>query len=317
MPDIAYYIDRFELLFGQETGIVASCIDIDGLRRISRGADLLTMPSRFQYNRYKSKLTVEGPTPETLQRLIDSTHTLTYWVTYIEVARDRACLSKTDAEHMSEKTILHVTKKNTGEVFIFDGIRYPDTTLNTSNTDEGLFALRTGYFGKKGFQYVVYARVSNYNHLPCLHCEWRVRGAANVRRCFNIRRINDMLRTNLQERFETLRRRFISYEEIDHDRHGRFLNRMRANAQHPGVIREGDFAGGNRPEPKKASNQFLRAHAMISSAELRVYYYKLKQDANKKRRRGTELTPWEEKVRRMSFQRLNSFFRTVENPEGV
>lgn len=71
---------------------------------------------------------------------------------------------------------------------------------------------------------VMYARISKLVDVPCLHSEWRISGAGNIKRLTGISTIEDCIDFDKKQFYERITSRYIFHAEINQDRLGKFLN---------------------------------------------------------------------------------------------
>jgi len=84
---------------------------------------------------------------------------------------------------------------------------------------------QTLYLGKKNFNLRIYPRMSKVNNQPCLHKEFKLMGASNIKNKTSIESIKDLIDINSEKTYALLENKFTSHSEIDWLKLGKFLKR--------------------------------------------------------------------------------------------
>jgi len=197
-------------------------LPIKGLEKNSYFFSIRKASLKASWKKFQSSLEIVAPTQTFFQLLLQNETIIEpYMISHLEIARDTFYKTNYDAEHMCWETLKTCRKKFSSNHFIYDQ-RFEGNTKKRRNNPE-LFGQQTGYFGSDNFKYVVYARLSKINGMPCVHEEWRIRGAANIRKKTNISIISDLISFDLKAFFEDQYNRHICFEEIDNLKFGKWL----------------------------------------------------------------------------------------------
>lgn len=98
---------------------------------------------------------------------------------------------------------------------------------------KGLFAWKTFYSVyenvSKGsrhcwFKFVIYARLSKINWKPCIHYEWRIKKASEIKKRTGIITIRHLLSFDHGTFFEKMEKKYIIHEKLDEEKIGRVLS---------------------------------------------------------------------------------------------
>jgi hypothetical protein len=306
---VLYFIDRVTVLFKQTTGFIANHLDLKKLKA-EHGIqpELLTPPkdSSTWIRGYRALLDMTLPTKEALEYIKDRVAETEHAVSYIELARDEFFSTRKEAEGKLEFERTHVRKKYSSEVFVFDSEK-------SSVSSKPFFSKINLYLGKKDFQCVAYARPSKINGLPCFHSEWMMQGTKQVKAKIKVRTIGDLIELNIEEQHLKLTKDFLKYEEIDHERFGRFVAMVSWQYVKKIAKRWSErFPRLPLIGPRRWSHAKMRLLDIDPTpALLRQSLVELKKDVMEKEKRGENLTTWEKRIRKLSSQKLNTFFKNV------
>lgn len=307
-----YYIDRIRFLFRDETGFIANKVNVAELEKYCNTALITTTTKTVSAKTgYRSRLELTVPRGQAFQLLERSLKNVAHKISYIEIARDRLFSTEMIAESKANALMESTHKLYSKKCFIFDLYKSTKFVLRK----HGIFSSKTGYFGENSFRYVIYARHSKLMQLPspCLHDEFRIQSAARIRNMLSINSITDMLNVDEKANFLKLKKKFIRFEELDHEAHGRFRQGMRKGTS-SGVMRSGKFVGGKMAPPDRASHLIMRAYDLDSPSQLRIFYKKQRKEAQEKIKKHVTLTPWEIRISKLTDSILNSFFRSIAKP---
>lgn len=145
-------------------------------------------------------------------------------ISKLEITRDTFFETEQVAQAELNKLLPTIRKKYTSEHFIYDQANEGEKKRkNKSEINEKLFSPVTGYFGSNNFKYVIYARHSKIDDRPCVHAEWRITGASNLKRKTGIISIRDLTNYDLIKFFDEKDKRFIANESIDLTKLGRWI----------------------------------------------------------------------------------------------
>jgi hypothetical protein len=215
-----FYFDQIEINTNQE---------IEELRKLLPENELSQEASKFSIRKasknaqkvgFKSRIKVVAPSHKCLEILsMYLSDIAIVKFSDLEIARDTFYNTEREAEYESNKLLQTLRMKYNSEYFIYD--QFFEKRKITFKKD--LFAERTGYYGSKDFKYVIYARLSKINGQPCVHCEWRVKGAIKIENKTGITCINDLMTFNFVKFFEKMELRYIIHERIDTYKLGRWI----------------------------------------------------------------------------------------------
>jgi len=217
-----YYFDKIRINSTQKDVALKNILPIDNLRKNSKFFRIRYPSSKAKMSRFKSSLEIVAPTKSFLQILLQHERSLkTYYISYIEIAKDTSCKTKNDADSLCWERLKTVRKKYSSDHFIYDQRKEGPEKKRTNNHE--LFGKHTGYFGGKRFEYVTYARISKINGLPCLHEEWAINGAQTIKNKTMISSISDLCVFDLKSFFEDQYDKHIVHENIDQQKLGKWV----------------------------------------------------------------------------------------------
>ena len=218
---------------------------------------------------YESTLCITAPTKR-LFELLSFYDLGNYKISYIEVAKDTLRLSMDEARFESYRLKKSMLKKYTLTPFTFDARDRLHTIRLKLET--GMFSDMTNYLGGKFMKYVVYARISKITSEPCIHSEWRIRGAYNIKKITGISKIEDFINFDLKKFYEEITSKYIYHAEINHGRLGKFLKGYDG--------RRKDYTKRQLIGIGVAAATFIAANKITSTAELVNTIKKLKDEIN-------------------------------------
>jgi len=259
---------------------------------------------------YHSQLAVVLPKRELLEELSGSIGDNRHRVFSAELACDRLYLNQPETKVKQRQITKVLRKKWSPNVRIFDStvsVSRPRRVTDPEYQHEK-YDSQTTYAGGPNFEYTIYARISKMTELPCVHCEWKISGSYMMRKRTGVRTIHDLLDLNVERTFNSLCQSYIAYEEIDHEKHGRFVQNMTADAPTPGRVRAGQRAGARKLPFDRASHTYLRVYEIKNASQLRKHYTDSKREIDAKANRGETLTTTENKIKSLSTNKLNAFF---------
>ncbi len=310
-----YYIDRLTLNIRENLRTIRSIINANHLENYGRGFTLRKPNEATRLLGYKSQLNVEVPKDELYPALSNILKGIEYSIFSVEIARDT--LYQTEFDTIRKSNIINKTlRKKWSIAWVYDAFKDLQRYLSRRRPphSEELYHSKTSYAGGKKFKYKVYDRISKIANQPCVHCEWTIVGSPTVKKKVDVKTLRGLANLDVKEKFSKFYQKFISYEEIDNEKHGRFIQNMSPRSRHAGVMRNGIRAGAKKMIPRGASNQFVRAESIDSSAKLRNYYALQKKNIKEKLNRGEPLSIREKKILKLSYRRFNTFFKPIEDP---
>ena len=289
--DEGFYFDRIYILSRKERWELVRYLSDDKFIMECRSFKIIDTDS--EQGVYRSRIEVVAPTADFLQILHINEALLgsDYKISRIEIAHDTFCDSVGDAELKADNLFRTVRKKYSFG-HIFEG--NPDKTKKERLKDRsrGLFAERTFYSSldnEKGgrwvrFRYVLYARRSKMNNRPCVHKEWRIAGAGLIARKAGIRGIDDLVRFDFKEFFDTIGGKYIVHESINHETLGKWLN---------GFDGRKALTQQEKHSVDLAVQHFLQSHKIETYSDLVLFFRDEMSSINEKR--GVR-SAWEKKV---------------------
>lgn len=302
-----YYIDRLTILFKQDTFVIARRLSLAQLKKECRSVNLLNLPNSSQLGGYRSKLEVVVPSTAFLKLLDNQVHGYKYAITCVELAYDEVQSTLDIPTERFDTFTGHARMLNSSKALIYDADKAG--SKGRLYKEKGLLGDRTLYLGARRRQLVAYLRNSKIDEKPCFHQEWRLKTAASIRRHLGINSISDLISLDVGQKFTKLTGKFIKYEEIDHEQHGRFIQDMPRGATNPGIMKSGPFTGDPLLEPERASYLSMRGKGITAPSELRAFYAKEVKRIKGKLKGKHNLTQWEARVHGLSRHRLNKFFK--------
>jgi hypothetical protein len=215
-----YSIDKIEIHTYLDLKDLSGLWLIEKLRKECREIIPLPAGGNARLWGYRSKVSITVPTKKCFEILMWS-GLEEYKITYVELAKD--VFYKTEEEAMSESYRLMrlLRKKYTTKTEILD---YSDSYNSTKSAyGNGLFSDKTLYLGNNNLKFVLYARISKINSIPCLHSEWRVRGSRNIKDRLGIKSFGDCYFLDLNNEYENLTDQYIVSEEIVTEKLGKYF----------------------------------------------------------------------------------------------
>jgi hypothetical protein len=204
------------------------------------------------------------------------------YLSEIEITQDILAESKRSAAEGAYELIETTRKKFTSEHFIYQWT-ISDKTKNYLN-DPNLFGIMTGYFGRENHQYAIYPRNSKITGQPCIHSEWRIRGASLIKKKTGIRSILDLIRFNIPTFFEKQEDKYLVREKIDRNKLGKWLLGWKGRRV---------FSRRQRMRIGLMSVTYLNVYDIRTYADL-VHFIRMKKKQNISERRGRK-TKWQHK----------------------
>ena len=138
---------------------------------------------------------------------------------------------------------------------------------------------------------VIYSRKSKLNGLPIVKIEWRLKSASTIKNYTNISYISDFKKFNDHNFFD----KYFTLEEINYEELGKWLAPTKYKSR-----RIGNFTYNPR-----ICYTFCRVLKIFSSADLRAYFKRRKNELSRKRGRQTK---FQNKIKQLSPYKVNKFF---------
>lgn len=233
----AYYFDRISINCMPDINEVEKKLPINSLKK--ECSELYLRESHLNWVGYETTIDVIAPTKKFLQmlskdKLLQDTE---YKISSIEIAHDIFYPSEHEAEYASYKIFSTIGKKYS-RGFVYDEDKAAKRkTANKRKHDyfkRGLFSHRAFYSDyekenvedgarRKCFKLVIYARLSKLNRKPCIHFEWRIIKADQIRERTSIRTIRDLLHYNFQKFFQKTEKKYMTHKVLNTKKIGRVL----------------------------------------------------------------------------------------------
>ena len=213
----AHHIDFMRINTRECFQKLEEIIPLDKLKEYCRSFYLRETSAAVQFSRFSSSINVILPEKEFFRILEDYEYELFgHKISKIEIAEDTFYNTKYEAEKAFREYYKTLDKKWSTKKFLYTG------ELHQIEKD-GKWYHQTAYFGGKHFQFVMYPRLSKINNQPCLHKEFSLLGASNIKGKTGIGAIEDLIAFNAKETFNRLDEKFIDHCKIDLLKLGKFL----------------------------------------------------------------------------------------------
>jgi hypothetical protein len=276
-----YYYDKIRINTNLEVGALRTLVPEKFITNETRSYSInKTLPAVYKWG-FKSKLEVVAPTMKCLNFLALSLRLARVKISYIEIAKDITTETRRAAEKRTYELLKTMRKMYCSEHSIFDQTLKND--VGKFRSDKTLFGTMTGYFGSKINKYAVYPRLSKISNDPCIHAEWRIKGAALIAKRTGIRSIQDLIKSDIRGLFEEKERRNIVHEKIDRHKLGKWLLSWEKRKQ---------FSRRQQMRISIMSETFMSVYMIRTYADLVDILSKRKQGL--KRRRGCK-SKWQKK----------------------
>jgi hypothetical protein len=235
---------------------------------------------------YRAKLLIVAPDRQYWEILARYEAQLgEYKICYVELAYDTFFQSALDAKRAAQAEVQVLRKKHhrRGEIKVVGDTVYFEDRKARTNLKE-------------------YPRADKRTGEPLVRVEWILKHAAHIRKKTDIATISDLRDFD----FEPFFTKHYLREEIDYERLARWFNNIPVRAK---VV---EHSGGFLHTYAQLGYRFCLGHEIESAAQLRQHF---KEERENIRARGGPRTPGEQKYARLSYYKLNSFFRPLA-PEG-
>lgn len=263
---------------------------------------------------FMSKIEVSAPSQEFLKLLSEHEASLgPYKISYVEIAKDVICSSKGESLDVFDYIQKRTQKKYTPERFDYDAFENMDEALSKrveQEDEKEKYGSRTAYRGTKAHKLAIYPRISKVICAPCVHSEWRMFGAGRIKRLAKIESVRDLISFDFESFFQRHTKWHVTFSEINHEKHGRFLNNI-SSKKHAErmIVKRGNFTY-NRAA-LRISQVFCRGLEIETAADLEEHYRALRKDFKKN---AGKKTVWEDKVCKLTRFKLHSFLNKLPFP---
>jgi hypothetical protein len=213
----AHHIDFMRINTRECFQKLEKIIPLQKLKEQCRRCYLRNTPFAARAGGFSSSINVILPDKEFFRILEDYEYELFgHKISKIEIAEDTFYNTKIEAEKAFRDYYKTLDKKWSSKKFLYTGELY-------QIEKDGKWYHQTAYFGEKHFQFVMYPRLSKITNQPCLHKEFSLLGASNIKGKTGIGTIEDLIAFNAKETFNRLDKKFIDHCEIDFLKFGKFL----------------------------------------------------------------------------------------------
>jgi len=253
---------------------------------------------------YLSSIDIVSPSTECLIYLsqIFSRYSINYNISYVELARDITYLSLHYANIAFDTMARSLRKKYSGG-FNFNG------TEREKNPEKGLYGGNALYCGTVTpvksnekcemefkitgpFKFAIYTK---YNPFPCTHEEWRITRSHIIRKKTGISTIEDLLRINKLESFESLERKYLVHCEVNYIAFGLWhLGKDRCKKPSEYMIRRAELR----------TRLFENCYHIHTANELISHYMHLKKEIRRQLKDGKDVSPGEKRVLSLNYNRI-------------
>ena len=311
-----FSIDRCTIFFGLNVPDIRRVIDYrhlkDNQASYARSINLRPASQEARMRGHHSQLNIVLPKPELLEHLSTSIQNDRHHVFSIELACDRLYDNQSETRTKQRQITKVLRKKWSQGVRIYDASESTPQRRRSYNSEyqDEMYDDQTTYTGGPNFEYKIYTRLSKISRQPCVHCEWTIRSDM-IRRRAAVRTIDDLLNLDIERTFRNLNRQYITYEEINHEKHGRFIQNMTAASPTPGIVHRGPRAGASKMPFDRASRLYLKINDIKTSSQLRAHYMNKKKELAERPDQDRELTVIENRIVNLSTTKLNTFFTTL------
>ena len=302
-----FYIDDRETYYFDR--ILINCIlDINGLGKIlpidrlkKECSEFKLRGSHLHWTGYATAIDVVAPTKKYLRILSKALiPDAGYKITYIEIAHDIFFPSQHEAQRASYEIFSTIWKKYSIG-FVYDeekaGKKKDGKDWRDDYLKRGLFSDRTFYSdyvnrndkGKRiGFKHVIYARLSKLNRKPCVHYEWRILKAKQIREKTSIRKIQDLLNFDFERFFRTMEKKYIIH---------RVLNRKKIGKVLAGLERKRKLNESESLHVDLAYATFRSHHDIRSVSD---FVYAVNKEYLSHRKKKGRKSPWAKQIKKLS-----------------
>jgi hypothetical protein len=287
---VIYSIDKMDILTNIPYKLLINFLVKDELKQECKDFNILLASKGAKFRGYKSKISFTVPSNRFF-KLLAMYDLCKYIISNVEIAKDEPKMSEDEAKFQSYKLMKFWRKRRTTKQHICD---YSDSCHPTDKAyEQGKFSEKTIYFGSKSLEFVSYARFSKVNGQPCIHGEFSISDAANIKTRTGIQTIEDCIECDLKQIYEKIFEEYITTEEINMERLGKWLR---------GWERKRVFTKSQMICIGIAATTFLSVYGISTAAQLAGWFkkekYRIKSMPGRK-------TTWDMKI--LKIQSNNKF----------
>jgi hypothetical protein len=167
---------------------------------------------------FQSSINVILPDNEFFKRLDEVQNDIGYYkISHLEITEDTFKKTERQAEKAFREIYKTANKKWSSAHKLFQG-EFVQVQIDGKWYDQTL------YMGSYAFKCVIYPRLSKANGQPCLHKEFILKGAGNIKKRTGIEFIRDLIDYDIERNYKKLENKFIDHTEIDMLKLGKFLD---------------------------------------------------------------------------------------------
>lgn len=272
-----YSFDQIRINSRQDQKILKEFLPVDELRQESNKFYLRKPSFHAKIAGFKTAINFVAPNNNFFKILYRHESVLDFYkISAIEIAEDTIYPDKGEA-YSAFMQNLSMTKKWASDYLLYTP---GEKELKKKKRGKGLWSDRTAYYGGNDFKLVVYPRTSKINDRPCLHEEFRLIKAGNIKKRTGIAFLKDFIDYDIENLFEQLVDKFITYDELDILKVGKWrLDWTRRRKLAPSQIRRAKLIGKMICDAKHISN----------FADFKSYLRKKKAKIKKKKGRRSVL----------------------------
>ena len=268
-----YSFDQIIINTRQDQQTLKKSLPVDELGSECNSFDLKTPSKPAKAYGYNTAIVFVAPTNNFFKILNRYESILGHYKIYkIEIAEDTIFPDKGEA-YSAFMQNLSMTKKWATDYLLYTP---SEKEFNNKSSGEGLWSDRTAYYGGKNFKVAVYNRTSKINDKPCLHIEFRLLNAGNIKKRTGIEFIRDFIDYDIKNLFEQWVDKFIKYDEIDILKVGKWLLK---------ITRRRKLTSSAIRRAKLAGRTLCAAWGISNFADFKSYLRKKKAEIKKKKGR--------------------------------
>ncbi|NPU86404.1 MAG: hypothetical protein HPY65_18150 [Syntrophaceae bacterium] len=218
-----YYFDRIQILSTQNKNLINQELLIDRLKKESLSCRVV----RSNAWGFASRIELTAPSALCLTMLQESEAIIGSGsrINYLEIAHDTFMESSEEANERA-KWMCRTLRKKYSYATTFRGAERKTNKQHQRDLENGLcgeFTFYSVFTVSARLKLVVYVRDSKINRRPCIHTEWRLRGADSIFKHSRISRIRDLVGFDFKAFFDSMDDKYLVKERIDVCRLGLWL----------------------------------------------------------------------------------------------
>lgn len=302
------YIDKIHFNLKVPKGYINQILPLRKLNYHSARCHLYCASEKAREFGYLTKIEIEQPEMEVFSLLAKHEKFMSeYKISYIEIARDTLCSSKKETKILFDFKLKHLRRKYLRKHEVC-GSNNSDK-LKKSKTK---YSDETGYWGTDNAKLAMYECISKKANVPCVHDEYRFRGASNIKGKTGISTLNDMINFDFEQFFTQQEEKYITYESIDYEKLGRWVNNIPPKVSVTKTFGKEKKIVYNRA--KRAAHRFCRAEGINTVAGLIIFF---KNELKKIRTKMGRRNQWDNKVLKLTPYIIKTFFKPLDLTGGL